>query len=108
MIEVVSYTDERGKNAFDDWLSSLDNQSFNKVFAAIVRMEQGNLGDAKSVGDGVLERRLHSGPGYRLYFGRDGEELVLLLVGGTKRGQNRDIAAAQKLWREYKQKKKGT
>lgn len=96
MIEVVSYTDERGKNAFDDWLSSLDNQSFNKVFAAIVRMEQGNLGDAKSVGDGVLERRIHSGPGYRLYFGRDGEELVLLLVGGTKRGQNRDIAAAKR------------
>ena len=81
MIEVVSYTDERGKNAFDDWLSSLDNQSFNKVFAAIVRMEQGNLGDAKRVGDGVLERRIHSGPGYRLYFGRDGEELVL-----TRRG----------------------
>lgn len=80
------YTDERAKNAFDDWLSSLDNQSFPKVFAAIVRMEQGNLGDAKSVGEGVLERRIHSGPWYRRYFGRDGEELVLLVVGGNQAG----------------------
>lgn len=107
-MEVVSYTDLQGHNAFDDWLASLDNQAFNKVFAAVVRMQQGNLGDAKSVGDGVLERRIHSGPGFRLYFGRDGVELVLLLAGGTKRGQDRDLTKAKALWREYKQRKKGT
>lgn len=106
MIEVVSYTSEAGKNSFDDWLASLDNQVFNKVFATIVRMEQGNLSDTTSVGGGVLERRIHSGPGYRLYFGRDGKELILLLAGGTKRGQNRDIATAKMLWREYKLRKK--
>lgn len=106
MVEVVSYTDESGRNAFDDWLASLDDQAFNKVFAAIVRMEQGNLSDAKSVGEGVLERRIHWGPGYRIYFGRDGKELILLLTGGTKRGQSRDIATAKALWREYKKRKK--
>jgi putative addiction module killer protein len=108
MVEVVSYTDESGDNAFDDWLASLDNQAFNKVFAAVVRMQQGNFGDTRSVGDGVLERRVHAGPGYRVYFGRDGAQLVLLLAGGTKRGQDRDIAAAKLLWREYKQRRKGT
>ena len=65
-------------------------------------MEQGNLGDTKSVGEGVLERRIPFGPGYRIYFGRDGVTLIILLGGGTKRRQSRDIEEARVLWGEYR------
>ena len=70
-------------------------------------MEAGNFGDAKPVGRGVVERRIDVGPGYRLYFGRDGDELVILLAGGTKQRQQRDIEAAQKHWADYKDRRKG-
>ena len=73
---------------------------------AIARMRLGNLGDCKRVGSGVVERRIDSGPGYRIYFGRDGDKLILLLAGSTKRRQQRAIATAQELWAEYKQRKK--
>ena len=70
-------------------------------------MEQGNLSNAKTVGEGVLEYRIDFGPGYRVYFGRDGEALVILLMGGTKKRQQRDINTAQACWRDYKQGKRG-
>jgi putative addiction module killer protein len=69
-------------------------------------MRLGNLGDSKRVGGGVLERRIDSGPGYRIYFGRDGDTLILLLAGSTKRRQQQAVAAAQALWQEYKQRKR--
>lgn len=65
-------------------------------------MEQGNLSNVKSVGAGVQEYRLDFGPGYRIYFGRDGDTLVILLTGGTKRRQQRDIDEALSCWRDYK------
>jgi putative addiction module killer protein len=68
-------------------------------------MEQGNLSAAKTVGSGVSELRLDFGPGYRVYFGNDGDELVILLAGGTKRRQQADIDAAHPLWAEYKRRK---
>ena len=71
-------------------------------------MRQGIFGDHKGVGEGVLEHRIHDGPGYRIYFGRDGEKLVILLGGGTKKRQQRDIAAAQQLWQHYKRAKRRT
>ena len=70
-------------------------------------MEQGNLSNVKPVGGGVLEYRIDFGPGYRVYFGRDGDTLIILLAGGTKRRQQDDIAAAQTRWTEYKQRKGG-
>jgi putative addiction module killer protein len=70
---------------------------------ALTRMEQGNLSNVKTVGGGVLEYRIDFGPGYRVYFGRDGDTLIILLAGGTKRRQQDDIAAAQTRWAEYKQ-----
>lgn len=73
---------------------------------AIARMRLGNLSDSKRVGGGVMERRIDSGPGYRIYFGRDGDKLILLLAGSTKRRQQRAIAMAQELWREYKRCKR--
>lgn len=77
-----------------------------KVTTAIARIEQGNLSNVKSVGEGVLEYRIDFGPGYRVYFGRDGGALVILLCGGTKKRQHRDIENAIAYWRDYKQGKR--
>lgn len=71
-------------------------------------MRQGNLGDHKGVGEGVLEHRIHDGPGCRIYFGRDGKKLIILLGAGTKKRQQRDIAAAQRIWLHYKSAKRRT
>lgn len=73
--------------------------------SAIARMEAGNLSNVESVGRGVSECRIHTGPGYRIYFGQDGGTLIILLGGGTKRRQQNDIARAQERWQEYKRRK---
>jgi putative addiction module killer protein len=73
---------------------------------AIARLEQGNLPNVKGVGEGVLEYRINFGPGYRVYFGRDGNELVILLTGGTKKRQQRDIQAAIELWADYRRRRR--
>jgi len=77
-----------------------------KVTVAIARLEQGNLSNVKGVGEGVLEYRINFGPGYRVYFGRDGNELVILLTGGTKKRQQRDIQAAIELWADYRRRRR--
>lgn len=69
-------------------------------------MAQGNLGNAKSVGSGVQEYRIEFGPGYRIYFGRDGDRLVILLGGGTKKSQQDDIRDAQAYWADYRRRKR--
>jgi len=71
-------------------------------------MRQGNLGYHRGVGEGVLEHRIHDGPGCRIYFGRDGKKLIILLGAGTKKRQQRDIAAAQRIWLHYKSAKRRT
>ena len=76
-----------------------------RVAVALARLEQGNLSNAKGVGEGVLEYRIDWGPGYRVYFGRDGDVLVILLTGGTKHRQQRDIDAAKTNWTDYKRRK---
>jgi len=106
MLEVVEYTDERGKNAYQEFLDTLDTKTVARVMATLARIKQGNFGDVKPVGTGVSETRIHTGPGYRLYFGRNGQKLVILLGGGTKRKQDRDITKAQACWAEYKANKK--
>ena len=68
-------------------------------------MESGNLSNIRGLGSGVLERRINVGPGYRVYFGRDGDTLIVLLGGGTKDRQQRDIEDARQLWQEYKRRK---
>ncbi len=101
MIEIKELVDERGRSYFARWFDGLDAIAAAKVTIVLGRMEQGNLGDTKSVGGGVLERRVTFGPGYRVYFGRDGDALIILLGGGTKRRQSRDIEEAQVLLSEY-------
>jgi putative addiction module killer protein len=77
-----------------------------RVAVALSKLEHGNFSSAKGVGGGVFELRLDFGPGYRVYFGKDGETIVILLGGGTKKRQQADIEAARALWHEYKQQKR--
>lgn len=106
MVEIREYTNPEGGSPFADWFNDLDAQAAAKVTTALVRMEQGNFSNVKGVGAGVLEYRLDFGPGYRIYFGKDGERLVILLAGGTKKRQQRDIEDAQAHWEDYKQRKR--
>jgi putative addiction module killer protein len=105
MIELRYYLTGDGKSPFEEWFSGLDAQAAAKVTKALVRLEQGNLSNAKGVGEGVLEFRIDWGPGYRVYFGRDGDVLVILLTGGTKKQQQRDIDKAHALWTDYKKRR---
>jgi putative addiction module killer protein len=105
MIELRYYQTGNGKSPFEEWFSGLDAQAAAKVTKALVRLEQGNLSNAKGVGEGVLEFRIDWGPGYRVYFGRDGDVLVILLTGGTKKQQQRDIDKAHALWTDYKKRR---
>ena len=101
MIEVREYTDQRGRSPFAGWFATLDRRAATKVTTAVERLGAGNRSNVKSVGGGVLEYRIHARPGYRIYFGRDGDTLIILLGGGTKRRQSADIAAAQNRWASY-------
>ncbi len=102
MIEVRYNLEEDGGSPFADWFTVLDVAARSKVTVAIARIEQGNLSRVKTVGGGVLEYKIDFGPGYRVYFGRDGDVLVILLAGGTKKRQQRDIDAAAAYWQDYK------
>ena len=108
MLEIRYYLARDGRSPFEGWFASLDPTARAKVTVAIARLEQGNLSNAKGVGEGVLEYRINFGPGYRVYFGRDGQTLVILLTGGTKKRQQRDISAAIEMWDDYRRRKQGT
>lgn len=94
-----------GASPFAKWFASLDAFAAAKVTVALYRLEQGNFSNVKALGKGVSEYKIDSGPGYRIYFGQEGEEIVILLGGGSKKSQGKDIIVAQKLWAEYKVKK---
>ena len=106
MIALRGYVDEDGSKRFASWLEGLDASAAAKVTIALARMEQGNLSNTKGVGAGVHEYKIDYGPGYRIYFGKDGELIVILLGGGTKKRQQKDITAAQECWADYKRRKK--
>jgi putative addiction module killer protein len=107
MVEIRYYVGPSGTEPFADWFAELDPAVGAKVARAIARIEQGNFSNVKGVGEGVLEYKIDFGPGYRIYFGRDGDAIVILLAGGTKKRQQRDIEAAQACWRNYKQSRRG-
>ena len=107
MLEIRYYVASDRRQPFAAWFSDLAPVERAKVTRAIARLEQGNVSNVKSVGEGVLEVRIDFGPGYRVYFGRDGEALVILLTGGTKKRQQRDIDAAHVCWQDYKERKRG-
>ena len=105
MIELRYYLGSDGRSLFEKWFLGLDAAAAAKVSVALVRLEGGNLSNVKTVGEGVLEYRIDWGPGYRVYFGREGAALVVLLMGGTKKRQQRDIEAAQTLWANYRRQR---
>lgn len=104
MYEIRYYVSADGRQPFAEWFAELDPIARAKVTRAIVRMQEGNLSNVKSVGGGVLEYRIDFGPGYRVYFGLDGATLVILLTGGSKQRQRRDIEAATRYWQDYRQR----
>ena len=106
MYRVEEYHLVDGTSPFENWFRSLDVQARLRVQTVLGRIELGNLGDVKAVGSGVSERRIDFGPGYRVYFGKDGDKLIILLGGGTKSRQNNDIKKAQERWADYKEQKK--
>lgn len=105
--EIREYLRPNGRCPFRNWLSSLkDVKARAKIRIRINRIRLGNFGDCKSVGSGVSEIRIDYGPGYRIYFGRVGEKIVLLLCAGTKRNQGKEIKLAKEYWYDYKKGKK--
>ena len=104
-IEIEEYVDARERSPFKLWFDDLAPTQAVKVAFALDKIGRGAASNVKGVGGGVLEYRIDAGPGYRIYFGRDGERLVILLAGGTKRRQDADIAAAKSRWADYKARK---
>lgn len=106
MIEIRQYVDRLGRTPFLKWLDALSDEAQARVTTALQRLECGNLSSVKSVGTGVQELRIDFGPGYRIYFGWDGNSLVILLAGGSKKRQQADIERARELWAEFKDRKR--
>ena len=106
LVELRAYVGGDGSKPFADWVDRLEAPAAAKITIALARMEQGNFSNVKGVGSGVFECRIDLGPGYRIYFGKDGDRVVILVGGGTKKRQQRDIADAQECWASYKRRKK--
>ena len=105
MFDIRVYTTEDGKTPYIDWLKKQDRTAMSRIRVAIDRLRAGNTGNLKLVGDGVHEIRFTFGAGFRIYLGKDGDEIVILLHGGTKRRQSADITRAKMFWRDYQQRK---
>ena len=104
--EIRIFITQEGHAPFSDWLNNLrDIKARAKIRIKIDRLRLGNLGDHKSIGEGISELRVDYGPGYRIYFGQDGNTLIILLSGGTKKKQNQDIKLAQEYWKDYRKRK---
>ncbi|TVP61262.1 MAG: type II toxin-antitoxin system RelE/ParE family toxin [Nodularia sp. (in: Bacteria)] len=102
--EIRRYITANGKIPFAEWLDGLrDRIAKAKIKERLKRVSLGNLGDYKSVGEGVFELRINYGSGYRVYFGQIGTTIVLLLLGGDKSSQEKDIYKAQEYWAEYEE-----
>ena len=101
MPEVRAYTDQRGRRPFYLWLEELHWLAQRRILRIVARIEEGNLGDVRSVGESVMERRADFGPGYRIYFAWDGPTLIILLGGGDKSSQRNDISRAKGRWRDH-------
>jgi putative addiction module killer protein len=101
--EIRTYQTADGQVPFNTWIDKLkDTQARARIRTRIDRVSLGNLGDCKSVGEGVIELRIDYGPGYRVYMGQDGKHLIILLCGGDKSTQDKDINTAHTYWADYK------
>jgi putative addiction module killer protein len=106
MVAVREYHDRAGRSPFREWFDKLNSEASRKVTTALYRVGLGNFSNTKGVGAGVYECRINFGPGYRVYFGKDDERIVILLGGGTKQRQPNDIRLAAERWEGYKKRKK--
>lgn len=106
MIAISEYVDLDGRSPYASWFNRLNAHAAAKVATALVRLEQGNLSGVKGVGAGVVGSRIDFVPGYRIYFGKGGDALVILLGGGTKGRQRQDVETAQARWRNYKRRRR--
>jgi putative addiction module killer protein len=104
-IEIFEYLDRSGHSPYARWFDSLAAEAAAQVAVALTRLDQENVSGIKSLGRGLHEYRIHFGPGLRIYLGRDGERLVILLGGGTKTRQQQDIRDALERWQDYKKRK---
>lgn len=103
MIEVFRYQREDGREPFSEWLNAMrDKLAQARIRIRLRQLQAGSFGDCESVGDGVIELRVHLGAGYRVYCGRHGKAVVLLLCGGDKSSQKADIKRAKELWSDWK------
>ena len=101
-LKVCEYQTAEGKAPLTDWLVGLDGAARARIVARLDRLKAGLLGDWKSVGGGLCELRIDHGPGYRVYYGQEGKTLILLLWGGDKSTQAKDIETAHAYWKDYK------
>lgn len=104
-IRILEYIDQRGRSPFAGWFEGLNAPAAAKVTAAIYQLGVGNWSNIKGVGEGVFERKIDFGPGYRIYFGKDGSSLVIVLGGSSKQRQGQAIEAAKTRWNEYCRRK---
>ncbi|GET40775.1 type II toxin-antitoxin system RelE/ParE family toxin [Microseira wollei] len=103
--EIQNYQTADGRSPFEEWLGSLrDLKTTVKIEKRLQRVKLGNLGDYRSVGEGVCELKIDYGPGYRVYFGKIGSTIVLLLCGGDKSTQEQDILKAKEYWKDYERR----
>lgn len=101
--QIIIYTDENGREPFRNWIDNLkDKKSQQRIRARIRRLAEGLYGDCHPVGEGILELRMFFGPGYRVYFGEDADNIVVLLCGGDKDSQSQDIKNVKEYWKDYK------
>ena len=103
--QILIYADQDGKEPFTQWVSGLDATSRARIFARLDRVEGGNFGDCQTITNDLSELRFHFGPGYRVYFGTVNNTLVILLAGGDKKTQKRDISRVKNLWDEFLRRK---
>lgn len=107
-VTVKEYLDPFGRSPYARWFNGLHAPAAAKVATALYRLDLGNFSNVKSVGAGVYECKIDFGPGYRVYFGKEGEHLIILLGGSGKKGQQAAIATANKAWAAYKRAKPET
>jgi putative addiction module killer protein len=108
MIDIREYVLPDGRNMFGQWFDRLSSEAARRVVTALYRLGLGNFSNVKGVGSGVFEYRIDFGPGYRVYFGKDGERIVILLCGGIKRRQQDVIQLAKRYWQDFKRQKRST
>jgi putative addiction module killer protein len=106
-IEIQELLDVHGRSRFAGWFNNLNAVAAARVTVALARLVQGNFSNVKGVGSGFYELKIDFGPGYRVYFGKDGERIVILLGGGSKKRQEAAIAAAHAAWLDFRRRKSG-